>query len=42
LTTIDLATAARAIIADHVPSAMKDGMEIEFTAPARAMEQAWD
>jgi signal transduction histidine kinase len=32
-TAIDLAATARAIIAEHVPSAMKAGMEIEFTAP---------
>ena len=30
---LDLTTLARAIVADHVPSAMKHGMEIEFNAP---------
>ena len=30
---IDLAAVARAIIAEHVPSAMKQGMDIEFKAP---------
>lgn len=32
-TAMDLTALARAIVADHVPSAMKQGMEIEFRAP---------
>ena len=31
--TVDIASAARMIVAEHVPAAMKQGMEIEFKAP---------
>lgn len=37
-TSLDLAATARAIIAEHVPSAMKKGIEIEFKAPE---ERIW-
>lgn len=32
-TTLDMATAARAIVAEHVPAAMNCGIEVEFKAP---------